>query len=99
MAVPVPESRLDGLAAAAPRKITDEQVEVVITRTPTEKGRGQDTPWPTRSMARDRHEPDRGLAIMSSLLPDIVSYISTVACKPPPATTDSASIAGSQRVA
>jgi transposase len=47
--------RVDALADAkrpgAPRKITDEQVEVVITRTLTEKGRGQDTHWSTRSMA------------------------------------------------
>jgi hypothetical protein len=34
-----------------PRKITDEQVEVVITRVLTEKGPGQDTHWSTRSMA------------------------------------------------
>jgi hypothetical protein len=35
----------------APRKITDEQVEVVVTRVLTEKGRGQDTHWTTRSTA------------------------------------------------
>jgi transposase len=49
------EERLDGLADAArpgaPRTITDEQVEVVVTRVLTEKGRGQDTHWTTRSMA------------------------------------------------
>jgi transposase len=49
------EGRMDGLADAArpgaPRKITDEQVEVVVTRVLTEKGRGQDTHWTTRSMA------------------------------------------------
>jgi transposase len=49
------EDRMDGLADAArpgtPRKITDEQVEVVVTRVLTEKGRGQDTHWTTRSMA------------------------------------------------
>jgi transposase len=49
------EDRLDGLADAprpgAPRKITDEQVEVVVTRVLTEKGRGQDTHWSTRSIA------------------------------------------------
>jgi transposase len=49
------EDRLDGLADAprpgAPRKITDEQVEVVITRTLNERGPGQDTHWSTRSMA------------------------------------------------
>jgi transposase len=49
------EQRLGGLADAprpgAPRKITDDQVEVVITRVLTEKGRGQDTHWTTRSMA------------------------------------------------
>ena len=47
--------RLAGLADAprpgAPRKITDDQVEVVVTRVLTEKGRGQDTHWTTRSMA------------------------------------------------
>jgi transposase len=46
---------MDGLADAprpgAPQKITDEQVEVVVTRVLTEKGRGQDTHWSTRSMA------------------------------------------------
>jgi transposase len=51
------ESRLDGLADAprpgAPRKITDEQVEVVITTTLTQKGRGKDTHWSTRSMAEE----------------------------------------------
>jgi transposase len=49
------EGRMEGLADAprpgAPRKITDEQVEVVVTRVLTEKGRGQDTHWSTRSMA------------------------------------------------
>jgi transposase len=44
-----------GLADAprpgAPRTITDEQVEVAVTRVLTEKGRGQDTHWTTRSMA------------------------------------------------
>ena len=49
------EGRMAGLTDAprpgAPRKITDEQVEVVVTRVLTEKGRGQDTHWSTRSMA------------------------------------------------
>jgi transposase len=49
------ESRLKGLAdtprPGAPRKITDEQVEVVVTRVLTEKGPGQDTHWSTRTMA------------------------------------------------
>jgi transposase len=49
------KERLDGLSDAprpgAPRKITDDQVEVVVTRVLTEKGRGQDTHWTTRSMA------------------------------------------------
>ncbi len=48
-------ARMKGLTDAprpgAPRKITDEQVEVVVTRVLTEKGRGQDTHWSTRSMA------------------------------------------------
>jgi len=51
------EARLGGLADAprpgAPRKITDEQAEVLVTRTLTEKGRGQDTHWSTRSMAAE----------------------------------------------
>ncbi len=51
------EHRLDGLAdlsrPGAPRKITDEQVEVLVTRTLMEKGRGQDTRWSTRSMAAE----------------------------------------------
>ena len=49
------EQRMDGLTDAprpgAPRRITDEQVEVVVTRVLTEKGRGQDSHWSTRSMA------------------------------------------------
>jgi transposase len=49
------EHRMDGLTDAprpgAPRKITGEQVEVVVTRVLTEKGRGQDSHWSTRSMA------------------------------------------------
>jgi transposase len=49
------EGRLKGLADAprpgAPRKITDEQVEVVVTRALTEKDPGQDTHWSTRAMA------------------------------------------------
>jgi transposase len=40
-------------AAGAPRKITDEQVEVLVTRTLTERGRGQDTHWSTRTMAAE----------------------------------------------
>jgi transposase len=51
------ERRLDGLAdvprPGAPRKITDEQVEVLVTRTLTERGRGQDTHWSTRTMAAE----------------------------------------------
>jgi transposase len=46
------ERRLDGLGDAprpgAARKITDEQAEVLVTRTLTEKGRGQDSHWSTR---------------------------------------------------
>jgi transposase len=49
------EQRLDGLADAprpgAPRKVTDEQVEVVVTRVLSEKGPGQDSHWSTRAMA------------------------------------------------
>jgi transposase len=49
------ERRMDGLGDAArpgaPRKITHEQVEVLVTRTLTKKGRGQDTHWSTRTMA------------------------------------------------
>ena len=48
-------ARLGGLSdeprPGAPRKITDEQVERVITRTLEERGPGQDTHWSTRSMA------------------------------------------------
>ena len=51
------EGRMDALADAArpgaPRKITDEQVEVLVTRTLTEKGPGQDTHWSTRTMAAE----------------------------------------------
>jgi transposase len=49
--------RMDGLGAAprpgAARKITDEQVEVLVTRTLTEKGRGQDSHWSTPGMAAE----------------------------------------------
>ena len=49
------QERMGGLADAArpgaPRTITDEQVEVVVTRVLTQQGRGQDTHWTTRSMA------------------------------------------------
>jgi transposase len=48
-------SRLEGLdddpRPGAPRKITDERVELVITKTLEERGPGQDTHWSTRSMA------------------------------------------------
>jgi len=48
-------SRLEGLGddprPGAPRKITDEQVEMVITKTLEERGPGEDTHWSTRSMA------------------------------------------------
>ena len=47
--------RLEGLGdeprPGAPRKITDEQVELVITKTLEERGPGEDTHWSTRSMA------------------------------------------------
>jgi transposase len=47
--------RLEGLGdeprPGAPRKITDEQVELVITKTLEERGLGADTHWSTRSMA------------------------------------------------
>jgi transposase len=48
-------ARLEGLAdeprPGAPRKISDEQVELVITKTLEESGPGEDTHWSTRSMA------------------------------------------------
>src|SRR5712675_2160641 len=48
-------SRLEGLGdeprPGAPRTITDEQVELVITKTLEERGPGEDTHWSTRSMA------------------------------------------------
>src|SRR5262245_22622120 len=48
--------RLEGLSdeprPGAPRKITDEHVELVITKTLEEQGPDQDTCWSTRSMAR-----------------------------------------------
>jgi transposase len=48
-------SRLEGLGddprPGAPRKITDEQVELVITETLEDRGPGEDTHWSTRSMA------------------------------------------------
>ena len=47
--------RLEGLddvpRPGAPRKITDEQVALVISKTLEEQGPGQDTRWTTRSMA------------------------------------------------
>jgi hypothetical protein len=43
----------DALGPGAPRKITDEQVEVLITRTLMEKGRGPDSHWSTRTMAAE----------------------------------------------
>jgi transposase len=47
--------RVEGLSdeprPGAPRKITDEQVELVITKTLEERGPGEDTHWSTRSMA------------------------------------------------
>src|SRR5512135_3782601 len=48
-------SRREGLSdeprPGAPRTITDEQVELVITKTLEEQGPGADTHWSTRSMA------------------------------------------------
>ena len=48
-------SRLEGLSdeprPGAPRKITDEQVDLVVTKTLEERGPGADTHWSTRSMA------------------------------------------------
>ncbi|HEY2576282.1 MAG TPA: IS630 family transposase, partial [Streptosporangiaceae bacterium] len=48
-------ARLEGLGderrPGARRTITDEQVELVITKTLEERGPGQDTHWSTRSMA------------------------------------------------
>ena len=48
-------SRLEGLPdeprPGAPRTITDEQVELVITKTLEERGPGEDTHWSTRPMA------------------------------------------------
>jgi transposase len=48
-------SRLEGLGddprPGAPRTITDERVELVISKTPEERGPGEDTQWSTRSMA------------------------------------------------
>ena len=56
-------SRLEGLGddprPGAPRAITDEQVELVITKTLTERGPGEDTHWSTRSMAAATACPSR----------------------------------------
>lgn len=47
--------RLEGLddvpRPGAPRKITDEQIALVISKTLEEQGPGQDARWTTRSMA------------------------------------------------
>jgi hypothetical protein len=43
----------DAPRPGAVRKITDEQVEALVTRTLTEKGRSQDSHWSTRSMAAE----------------------------------------------
>jgi transposase len=43
----------DAPRPGAPRKISDEQVETLVTRTLTQKGRGQDTHWSTRTMAAE----------------------------------------------
>ncbi len=51
-------SRLDGLDDAPrpgqPRKLSDEQIEALITRTLQDKPPGEDTHWSTRSMAADQ---------------------------------------------
>jgi transposase len=47
------DGQADGPRPGAPRKITDEQVELVVTRTLNERGPGQDTHWSTRSMAAE----------------------------------------------
>jgi transposase len=51
------ERRLAALGDAprpgAARKITNEQIEVLVARTLTEKGRGQDSHWSTRAMAAE----------------------------------------------
>jgi transposase len=51
------EGRMDALGdlprPGAARKITDEQIEVLVSRTLNEKGRGQDSHWSTRSMAAE----------------------------------------------
>jgi hypothetical protein len=46
------ESGAASLTRAA-RKITDEQVEALVTRTLTERGPGQDSHWSTRSRAAE----------------------------------------------
>jgi transposase len=55
VAGPVPGLAAGGLGdeprPGAPRTITDEQVELVITKTLEERGPGVDTHWSTRSMA------------------------------------------------
>ena len=51
------DGRMGALADAPrpgkPRTITDEQVEVLVTRTLTVKGPGQDSHWSTRTMAAE----------------------------------------------
>lgn len=51
------EGRMGALGDAprpgAVRKITDEQIEVLVSRALSEKGRGQDSHWSTRSMAAE----------------------------------------------
>jgi transposase len=49
--------RLAGLndepRSGRPRTITDERVQLVVTKTLKERGRGEDADWSTRSMARE----------------------------------------------
>src|SRR6201992_1333083 len=51
------EGRLDALGDAprpgAARTISDDQIEVLVTRTLNEKGRGHDSHWSTRTMAAE----------------------------------------------
>jgi hypothetical protein len=43
----------DAPRPGAARKITDEQVEALVMRTLTERRRGQDSHWSTRTMAAE----------------------------------------------
>ncbi|WP_374118697.1 helix-turn-helix domain-containing protein [Streptomyces sp. 8L] len=73
------EGLVDAPRSGAPRKITDEQVESLVARTPDQAPPSGDSHWSTRTMPRLRACRSRLVAVRAPVCPAPVQVMSHVA--------------------